>query len=107
MSIVTELARTVVGGVLTAALLAIFTRGGRAQPRAEAAVRQAPSRRHSSFLGDLSRLIFAVAGGIAIAILGGRILIQAGVLPQGLNTRLGLLVAGTVLCWIVVASGRR
>lgn len=108
MSIVTELAVTVVGGVLTAAVLALFAGGGRpSRPRAAVAAPEPPARRRGAFFGDLFRLVFAVAGGIAIAILGGRILIQAGVLPQGLGTRLGLLVAGTVFCWIVVASGRR
>jgi hypothetical protein len=49
----------------------------------------------------------AVAGGISIAVVGGRLLIQAGILPQGLPTRLALLVGGTVICWIIIASGRR
>ncbi len=107
MSIVTELVISVVGGVLTAAVLALFTRRGRGQTRSDVAVGQDQSRRRGSFFGDLFRLVFAVSGGIAIALLGGRVLIQAGILPPGLGTRLGLLVAGTVLCWIVVASGRR
>lgn len=107
MSIVTELVISVAGGVLTAAALAVFSRGSAARTRADAPVRQKDGPRRGSFIGDLFRVVFAVAGGIAIAILGGRVLIQAGVLPQGLGTRLGLLVAGTVLCWIVVARGRR
>ena len=76
MPIMTELVVSVVGGVLTAAILAIFSRPGR-------------------------------AGGIAIAVLGGRMLIQAGILPQGLPTRLALLIGGTVVCWVIIASGRR
>jgi hypothetical protein len=34
-------------------------------------------------------------------------LIQAGILPQGLPTRLALLIGGTVVCWVIIASGRR
>jgi hypothetical protein len=52
-------------------------------------------------------LSWPVAGWIAIAVLGGRMLIQAGILPQGLPTRLALLIGGTVACWVIIASGRR
>jgi hypothetical protein len=107
MSIVSELIISIVGGVLTAAVLALFSRGGRARTRSDVAIGQGKSRRRGSFFGDLFRLVFAVSGGIAIALLGGRVLIQSGLLPPGLGTRLGLLLAGTVFCWIVVASGRR
>ena len=104
MPIMTELIVSVVGGVLTAAILAVFSRSGR-EPDVPAA--PAPRRRGRSFIGDLLRVVVAVAGGIAIAIVGGRLLIQAGILPQGLTTRLALLIGGTVVCWIIIASGRR
>jgi hypothetical protein len=104
MPIMTELVVSVVGGVLTAAILAMFSRPGRARGHANAPAAPAPRRRAGSFIGDLLRV---VAGGIAIAVLGGRMLIQAGILPQGLPTRLALLIGGTVVCWVIIASGRR
>jgi hypothetical protein len=107
MPIMTELIVSVVGGVLTAAILATFSRPGRAGRQANAPAAPPPRRRGRSFTGDLLRVIVAVAGGIAIAVVGGRLLIQAGILPQGLPTRLALLVGGTVICWIIIASGRR
>ena len=107
MPIMTELVVSVVGGVLTAAILAMFSRPGRARRNANKPDAPAPRRRAGSFIGDLLRVIVAVAGGIAIAVLGGRMLIQAGILPQGLTTRLALLIGGTVVCWVIIASGRR
>ena len=107
MPIMTELVVSVVGGVLTAAILAMFSRPGRAGGHANAPAAPAPRRRAGSFIGDLLRVVVAVASGIAIAVLGGRMLIQAGILPQGLPTRLALLIGGTVVCWVIIASGRR
>jgi len=107
MPIMTELIVSVVGGVLTAAILAIFSRPGHA--RREANVPAAPTsrRRGGSFIGGLLRVVVAVASGIAIAVVGGRMLIQSGILPHGPPTRMALLIAGTVVCWIIIASGRR
>lgn len=107
MPIMTELIVSVVGGVLTAAILAMFSPQGRAGGQARVPAAPAPRRRAGSFIVDLLRVVVAVAGGIAIAVLHGRVLIQAGILPQGLPTRLALLIGGTVVCWVIIASGRR
>ena len=108
MPIMTELIISVVGGVLTAMILAMFSRSGKSGTSASetvAAAAQAPRRR--SVFGDLFVLVLAVAGGIAIAMVGGRILIQMGLLPRGMPTRLGLLIVGTVVCWMFFSIGRR
>ena len=107
MPILTELLVSIVGGVVTAAILAMFSRSGKSGAAVETAVPSAPAPRRGSFFADLLRLVLAVAGGIAIALIGGRILIQMGVVPRGLPTRLGLLVLGTVICWMLLSIGRR
>jgi hypothetical protein len=47
-------------------------------------------------------LLLAVCGGIAIAMLLERNLIQTGIMPKGLGGRLVLLVGGTTLLWLVM-----
>ena len=107
MPIMTELIVSVVGGVLTAIILALFTRGGKAQASAAHTSAQQPVRRGRSTFGDLIRLIIAVGGGIAVAMVGGRMLIQAGIVPGGMPTRLGLLVVATAVFWMAMTAGRR
>lgn len=112
MPILTELVISVVGGVLTAVILAMFTRGARGADRGSGNVainhQTAPTpQRRSSTFGDTIRLILAVIGGVAFAMVVGRILIQAGIVPKGLPYRLVLLVIGTVLFWLVLSAGRR
>ncbi|MGF1650556.1 MAG: hypothetical protein ACFCUN_08895 [Hyphomicrobiaceae bacterium] len=103
--IVTELVVSVIGGVLTALIIGLFSRGG-ARNAAPAPVRDRRPRRDNPILAFI-RLMLAVAGGIAFALIGGRMLIQAGWLPQGLPTRLGLLVAGIAAIWIFLGMFRR
>lgn len=111
MPILTELVISVVGGVLTALILAMFTRGARGADRGgNVAINHQvapPPQRRSSAFGDTVRLILAVIGGVAFAMVVGRILIQAGIVPKGLPSRLVLLVVGTVLFWLVLSAGRR
>ncbi len=107
MPIMQELIVSIIGGVATAMILALFTgRGGRNVQTAH----QSPSareRRGRSMFGDLIRLIVAVCVGVAIALVGGRILINAGLLPRGLPSRLGLLVIATAVMWLLLTVGRR
>ena len=58
-------------------------------------------------LGDLIHLLLSISGGIAIAIMLGRHLIQAGIMPKGLGGRLILLVGGTALLWFMMLPLRR
>lgn len=110
MPILTELIVSVVGGVLTAVILSMFSRGSRAggsSVRADVTLRVPPPPRQRSAVGDFFRIIVSVIGGIAVAMVLGRILIQAGLLPRGLPTRLGLLIAGTALFWLLLSGIRR
>ena len=108
MPILTELIISIIGGVLTAAILSMFTRSGNSGTViSQQASLPPPTPRRRSFFVDLFVLILAVAGGIAIAMIGGRTLIQMGLLPRGLPSRMGLLVLGTVLCWMILSAGRR
>jgi hypothetical protein len=89
MPIINELIASVVGGVLTAAILALFSRPGK--PRADVS-RAAPAAvrpRGRGFFGELFRVLLAVTGGIAIALVGGRLLIQSEALPSGLPRSAG------------------
>lgn len=106
MTLVNELIVAVVGGVMTAVILEIFSRNRSAVNEQPVRVRE-PAPRRDSIFGQLFRLVLAVVGGIAIAMIGGRMLIQMDVLPRGLPTRFGLLVAGTMLCWLVLLLFRR
>lgn len=107
MPFVTELIVSIVGGVITALILGLFSRSPAPSVQAEQSIAgpRAPKRR--SPFGDLVRLILAVVGGFLVAMFIGRPLIQAGILPRGIPTRLGLLIAGTVLCWLILSIGRR
>lgn len=107
MSIMTELVVSVVGGVLTALILAMVTRRSKAAPPiATTAPSHAAPRRSGGFFADFLRMVLAVLGGIAIAMIGGRMLIQAGVLPAGVPTRLGVLVAATMVLWLLLGALR-
>ena len=107
MTILTELIVSVAGGVLTAIVLGMFTRRT-APPVPSATVR--PARRRSGFVTGFFgflRVLIAVATGFALAITGGRWLIQNGLLPRGLPTRFGLLIAGTLIVWMMLGIFRR
>ena len=108
MPIMTELIVSIVGGVLTALILSLFSGGRTRGPQTAAAVpTDTTPHRHRSAVGDFFRMIIAVACGIAIAMIAGRMLIEAGLVPRGLTTRLVLLVAGTALCWLLLVGLRR
>ena len=107
MPFLNELIVSIVGGVITALILGMFSRKNNNAINAQQSVPVDAPRKGSSVFGDLFRLILAVAGGVAIAMIGGRILIQAGLIPRGLPSRLGLLIVGTVICWLILTIGRR
>ena len=66
-------------------------------------------RRADGFLVQFTRLIVSVAGGVALSMLAGQYAIEKGYLPEGLATRLSLLLGGTVMVWVwlVLARGKR
>ena len=112
MPILTELIVSVVGGVLTAVILAMFSRGARGADRGHGNIAinhqsAPPPARRPSMIGDTIRLVLAVIGGVAFSMVVGRILIQAGIVPKGLPSRLVLLVIGTVVFWLALSVGRR
>lgn len=110
MPIVTELVVSVVGGVLTALVLALFSRGARSTSTAAPATQvanQVPAERRRIGAGDFFRMVFSVIGGIAVAMVLGRTLSKAGVLPQGIPTRMILLVVGTIVFWLLLTGMRR
>jgi len=110
MTVVTELIVTVVGGIVTALILERF-RGGAASATVDTAPRQSQQvRRGPSLFGQLVRIMLAVAGGYLVMKFGGKVLIrEMEVLPRGMPSRLGLLVAGTMVCWMFLSlfGGRR
>jgi len=107
MTIVTELVVSIVGGVLTAVVLSIFAR--KPAPTPAAAPARQPRRRSGFFSGLLGflRVLIAVTAGCAIAITGGRWMIETGMLSRGLPTRFGLLVGGTLVVWMMLGAFRR
>lgn len=107
MPIMTELVVSIVGGVITAIILGLFSGRRGSIVQVQQPVERAREARKSSAFGDLIRLVFAVVGGFVIALVVGRMLIQAGIIPRGLPSRLGLMVVGTVLCWLILSVGRR
>ncbi len=108
MPLVNELIITVVGGVLTAAIISLFSgrrrRAEQAQLRRQAARN---ARAGGSTFGHFIRLLLAVVGGIAFAIFGGRYFFQSGILDRSLPMRMGLLIAGTVFIWWFLLLFRR
>ena len=107
MPIMTELVVSIVGGVITAMILGLFSRKSRSSVQVQQPAASAAEPRKRSGFGDIVRLVLAVVGGFIIAVSVGRILIQAGVIPRGMPSRLGLMVAGTILCWLLLSMGRR
>ncbi|MEO1694697.1 MAG: hypothetical protein AAFR55_05620 [Pseudomonadota bacterium] len=120
MTLFEELFVSVMGGIITAIVLAAFTRRRASEPavpheapltRREAARQQrsvAPRRSGfvTGFLGFV-RVTIAVTAGIAIAMVGGRWLIQNGILPRGLPTRFGVLIVATAVVWLLLGVFRR
>lgn len=100
MPILTELVVSIVGGVATALILGALVGGGSAS-------RDTQARHGGTLFADLVHLLLAVAGGIAAMFFLGRMLIQAGILPKSLASRLGVLVAGTALSWLILLPLRR
>lgn len=109
MNIMNELIVSVVGGVATALILALMTGSkSKSAPPTQIGNQVQPARSSSrSIIGDFFRIILAVTIGIGVALIGGRILIQAGILPAGLPSRLILLVVATALCWLLLVGARR
>jgi len=109
MPIMTELVISVFGGIITALVLEMMGRGGGS--RSEVGRSSVSAGGHGSsgdsMLGGVIRVVLAVAGGLAIAMLGGRMLIQAGIMPKGQGGRLVLLVVGTVVVWLLLAVAKR
>ncbi|MEM8973762.1 MAG: hypothetical protein AAGD43_17015 [Pseudomonadota bacterium] len=103
----TELVVSIVGGVITAMILGLFSRKSRSSVQVQQPAAAAPDPRKRSSFGDIVRLVLAVVGGFIIAVSVGRMLIQAGVIPRGMPSRLGLMVVGTILCWLLLSMGRR
>ncbi len=101
MPILTELVVSIIGGVATALILGVLVRPAEPAPQ-----RTAPSR-IGRFFGDLVHLLLAVGGGIALAMLLGRTLIQSGIMAKGLGGRLILLAGGTALIWFLILPLRR
>ena len=111
LPILTELVVSVVGGVLTAIILALFSARGRgSQSEASAAAIEAvdrrPARRSGGF-GSFMRMLVAVVGGILIALALGRFLAQMGIIPRGAIGRFILIAVATVGLWLILPFGRR
>ena len=107
-----EIVASIIVGVVTGLILELFRRrdrssGSQSQSQSRAEARR--ERRGDGILAQFVRLVLAVAGGVAIAVLGGRYLIQSGALPPGQPTRIGLLIVGTMVVWLLLllARGRR
>ena len=104
-AILTELVVSVAGGVITALILAMFSRSNRS-----AAARTERSRpnaaRSPSAIGSFMRLFLAVCGGVVVAIFAGRIMVRTGLIPPGPLPRTVLLVVAICLLWLVMPFGR-
>ncbi|MGD9670403.1 MAG: hypothetical protein AB7U75_15405 [Hyphomicrobiaceae bacterium] len=101
MPILSELVVSIVGGVATALILGVLVKP------ASPDTGEAGRRRGGTVLGDLMHMLLAVAGGIAVALLAGKLAIQAGAVPQGTSGRLILLAGGTALSWLLLLPLRR
>ena len=107
MPIMTELIISIVGGVITAIILGMFARKNTPTAQIQQPVAMPRETKKGGTFGDIVRLILAVIGGFAIALIAGRMLIQAGIIPRGIPSRLILMVVGTVFCWLILSVGRR
>ena len=111
LPILTELIVSVVGGVLTAIVLTVFSTGRR-DTQASASmgdVSQADGGRSkkSGRVGGFMRMLVAVVGGIVIALAIGRFLAQAGIIPRGPFGRIVLIGVATIGLWLILPFGRR
>ncbi len=103
MPLFNELIVSIVGGVVTALILSVFTRSRRAPSQSQRIDVGRPSR---SGFGDFVHVLFAVAGGIAFTLYGGRALFAAGLLERSVPMRLVLLVAATMVLWVIIGAVR-
>ena len=97
-----DLALTIAGGVVTGLILEMF----RPRRNGGGALQQSQSG-GEGFLSGLLRLVLAVGGGVLIAYFLARPLIQAGIAPRGAATRLGLVVGGATVIWMLLFALRR
>lgn len=79
MSVMSELMVSVVGGVLTALIVGMFTRS---PPRTVQVMAPPERRRRRSMFGGFVRLVVALVGGAAVVLIGGRLLAQSGMLSD-------------------------
>ncbi len=99
-----ELIITVIGGVLTAFILNLFS--GKSKPQQQQVYHQPqqarPSRSGGSLFGQFIHVLLSVAGGVALAIFASRFLFRSGILERGLPMRMVILVASTIFVWWVL-----
>jgi hypothetical protein len=108
-----ELIVSVVGGLIIALILQTFGRNRRRETAPHQTMNMyntAPPPRRRSFFGVLMRLLFAVAGGIAIAQAAAPFLFRRGfrdfdrfdgAIPD--IRILALTVGGTILVWMILS----
>ena len=104
MPFINELIISVVGGVLTAIVLGLFS--GRRKPK-QAVYREVQEEaqivhKGPSTIGQFFHLLIAVIGGIALSSMVSRFLFKAGILERGLPMRIVVLISCVVLVWWVL-----
>lgn len=105
MPLLNELIVSIIGGVITALILSIFTRGSRASaPRQSQRIETHKPARGG--FGNFLQVLLAVTGGVAFAVIGGRVLFQSGVLERSLPMRMALLVGAIIVIWMLIGAMR-
>ncbi len=105
MPLLNELIISIVGGVLTAIILGLFTRRPKAskqQIMQQTIEKQPAAKNGSSTFGQFMHLLLAVLGGLAIFSTFGRYLFKSGILERGLPMRILVIVCATVFVWWVL-----
>lgn len=109
MAFFSEIAVTVIGGLITAVILALFTRRGKEPARSPSAQQNQSQRRTGGSFGQFMHVLLSVVIGIVLATTLGRYLFRSGILERSPETRLIVAVCAIILVWLVInmLRGRR
>ena len=101
-SFANELLVTVVGGILTALILGVFSwPSSRSQSQSQQGLETSSEPRSSAF-GQFMHLLLSVAGGYGLAFFTTRFLFKSGIVERGLPMRMAIFVACVVFVWWVL-----
>lgn len=108
MTFFSEIAVTVVGGIITAIIIGLFTRKSKkADAQPERSQQNQTQTQSGSTFGNVIHLLISVILGVLLATTLGRQLFKSGILERGPEMRLLIVVVAIVLIWSLIGLVRK